>query len=218
MSQSYPHLFSPFRLRGLEIRNRILSTGHDTDLGRHGLPSEALIAYQRARAKGGVGLIIVQVVAVHETARYTSEVLMGTSDAHIAGLPALVPGDPGRGHDRLRPALPSRPRAAGPARRHPASGLCALQRTHRALPHRAAGALHRRGGGDHRGLWPGGAAHGGSRRPGRGDRGEPRLSPDAIPATPSPTGARIASAARRKIACASSRRWWPRCAVTPRRS
>jgi 2,4-dienoyl-CoA reductase-like NADH-dependent reductase (Old Yellow Enzyme family) len=89
MSQSYPHLFSPFRLRGLEIRNRILSTGHDTDLGRHGLPSEALIAYQRARAKGGVGLIIVQVVAVHETARYTSEVLMGTSDAHIAAFRPL---------------------------------------------------------------------------------------------------------------------------------
>jgi 2,4-dienoyl-CoA reductase-like NADH-dependent reductase (Old Yellow Enzyme family) len=39
-----------------------------------------LIAYQRARAKGGAGLIVVQVVAVHETARYTSEVLMGTSD------------------------------------------------------------------------------------------------------------------------------------------
>ena len=89
MSQRYPHLFSPFRLRGLEIRNRILSTGHDTDLGRHGLPGEALIAYQRARAKGGVGLIIVQVVAVHETARYTSEVLMGTSDAHIAAFRPL---------------------------------------------------------------------------------------------------------------------------------
>ena len=33
-----------------------------------------------ARARGGAGLIVVQVVAVHETARYTSEVLVGTSD------------------------------------------------------------------------------------------------------------------------------------------
>jgi 2,4-dienoyl-CoA reductase-like NADH-dependent reductase (Old Yellow Enzyme family) len=88
MSARFPHLFSPFSLRGVEIRNRVLSTGHDTDLGRHGLPSEALIAYQRARAKGGAGLIVVQVVAVHETARYTSEVLMGTSDAAI---PAFRP-------------------------------------------------------------------------------------------------------------------------------
>src|SRR6516225_7956571 len=89
MSERFPHLFSPYRLRGIEIRNRILSTGHDTDLGRHGLPGEALIAYQRARARGGAGLIIVQVVAVHETARYTSEVLMGTSDDHIPGFRPL---------------------------------------------------------------------------------------------------------------------------------
>lgn len=76
----FPHLFSPLQLRSVAIPNRILSTGHDTELGRHGLPGEELIAYQRARAKGGAGLIIVQVVGVHDTARYTSEVLMGTSD------------------------------------------------------------------------------------------------------------------------------------------
>jgi 2,4-dienoyl-CoA reductase-like NADH-dependent reductase (Old Yellow Enzyme family) len=77
---AFTHLFSPLSIKGISIRNRILSTGHDTDLGRHGLPTEELIAYQRARAKGGVGLIIVQVVGVHETARYTAEVLMGTQD------------------------------------------------------------------------------------------------------------------------------------------
>ena len=76
----FPHLFSPLQLRNVWIANRILSTGHDTDLGRHGLPGDELVAYQRARAKGGAGLIIVQVVGVHETARYTAEVLMGTSD------------------------------------------------------------------------------------------------------------------------------------------
>jgi 2,4-dienoyl-CoA reductase-like NADH-dependent reductase (Old Yellow Enzyme family) len=80
---SFTHLFSPFSIKGICIRNRILSTGHDTDLGRHGLPTEELIAYQRARAKGGVGLIIVQVVAVHDSARYTPEVLMGTEDESV---------------------------------------------------------------------------------------------------------------------------------------
>jgi 2,4-dienoyl-CoA reductase-like NADH-dependent reductase (Old Yellow Enzyme family) len=79
----FPNLFSPFVIKDLTIPNRIFSTGHDTDLGRRGVPSDALIAYQRARAKGGAGLIIVQVVGVHDTARYTSEVLMGTSDAAI---------------------------------------------------------------------------------------------------------------------------------------
>jgi 2,4-dienoyl-CoA reductase-like NADH-dependent reductase (Old Yellow Enzyme family) len=80
---SFTHLFSPFSLKGISIRNRILSTGHDTDLGRHGRPTEELVAYQRARAKGGAGLIIVQVVAVHDSARYTPEVLMGTQDDAI---------------------------------------------------------------------------------------------------------------------------------------
>ncbi len=83
MSDRFPHLFSPYRINNVEIRNRIFSTGHDTDLGRHGAPSEDLIAYQSARARGGAGLIVVQVVAVHDTARYTSEVLMGTTDDHL---------------------------------------------------------------------------------------------------------------------------------------
>jgi 2,4-dienoyl-CoA reductase-like NADH-dependent reductase (Old Yellow Enzyme family) len=79
----FSHLFSPISIKGVSIRNRIVSTGHDTDLGRHGLPTEELIAYQRARAQGGAGLIIVQVVAVHESARYTAEVLMGTQDESV---------------------------------------------------------------------------------------------------------------------------------------
>ncbi|TXH35515.1 MAG: FAD-dependent oxidoreductase [Rhodospirillaceae bacterium] len=89
MPQMFPNLFSPFRIKGIDIRNRIVSTGHDTDLARHGLPSDALIAYQRARAKGGAGPIIVQVVGVHDTARYTTEVLMASDDACIPSFKAL---------------------------------------------------------------------------------------------------------------------------------
>ncbi len=80
----FPNLFSPFTIKSTEIRNRIFSTGHDTYLPEGGLPSEALIAYQRARARGGAGLIVIQVVGVHETSRYTEALLMGTSDDCIA--------------------------------------------------------------------------------------------------------------------------------------
>jgi 2,4-dienoyl-CoA reductase-like NADH-dependent reductase (Old Yellow Enzyme family) len=89
VSAQFPHLFSPFRIRSLEIRNRIFSTGHDTDLARGGLPSPELIAYHRARARGGAGLIIVQVVAVHESARYTAEVLSAGSDDCISAFAEL---------------------------------------------------------------------------------------------------------------------------------
>ena len=95
----FPHLFSPFTLKSTEIRNRIFSTGHDTYLPVGGLPSDALIAYQRARAKGGAGLIIIQVVGVHETSRYTEALLMGTDDGCIPHFRRLI--DTG-GHGPLR--------------------------------------------------------------------------------------------------------------------
>ncbi len=77
MPKLFPILFSPYEIRGLEIKNRIFSTGHDTDLASAGLPTDELIAYQAARAKGGAGLIVIQVVAVHPSAMYTSEVMQG---------------------------------------------------------------------------------------------------------------------------------------------
>ena len=86
----FPHLFSPLTIRGREIRNRILSTGHDTTLPTDGTVNDALIEYHRARAKGGVGLIVTQVAGVHETARYTSHLLMATEDACIPGFRALA--------------------------------------------------------------------------------------------------------------------------------
>ncbi len=86
----FTHLFTPFTLKTTEIRNRIFSTGHDTYLPEGGLPSDSLIAYQRARARGGAGLIVIQVVGVHETSRYTEALLMGTSDDCIAPFSRLI--------------------------------------------------------------------------------------------------------------------------------
>lgn len=79
------HLFSPIKIKNLTIKNRILSTGHDTILPTHFIPNDALVAYHQARAEGGVGLIVMQVAGVHETARYTSHLLMATSDDCIPG-------------------------------------------------------------------------------------------------------------------------------------
>ena len=64
---SFPRLFSPIRLRNTEIRNRILSTGHQTYLAKGGLPGEDFVAYHEARAKGGVGLIVVEAARFHAT-------------------------------------------------------------------------------------------------------------------------------------------------------
>ena len=89
-STPFPRLFSPLRLGSLQVRNRIFSSGHDTVMAERGLVSEQLIAYQRARAAGGVGLIVVQVAAVHPTAEYTSHALGAWDDACIPGFRRLA--------------------------------------------------------------------------------------------------------------------------------
>lgn len=87
---AFPRLFQPLRIRGVQLKNRIMSTGHDTTLPTDGLVNDALIAYHEARARGGVGLIVSQVAGVHETARYTSHMLMATQDECIAGYRKLA--------------------------------------------------------------------------------------------------------------------------------
>jgi len=82
---NFSHLFQPLRIRGCTLKNRIMSTGHDTTLPVDGTVNAALVAYQEARARGGVGLIVLQVSGVHETARYTNHVLMATDDGAIGG-------------------------------------------------------------------------------------------------------------------------------------
>lgn len=83
-------LFTPLDLGRMTIRNRIVSTGHDTTLPTDDRVNDALIEYHRARAKGGVGLIVSQVTGVHESARYTSHVLMGVDDGCIPGFARLA--------------------------------------------------------------------------------------------------------------------------------
>lgn len=87
---SFPHLFSSIRIGGIEVPNRILSTGHDTVMAHDGHVTDRLIAYHEARARGGAGLIVTQVAGVHETARYTSHILMLTDDDAIADFARLA--------------------------------------------------------------------------------------------------------------------------------
>jgi 2,4-dienoyl-CoA reductase-like NADH-dependent reductase (Old Yellow Enzyme family) len=84
MSQ-FKFLFSPIRLRQLEIRNRILSTGHQTFLAQRGLPSDELVAYHEARARGGAGLIIVESARMHPSSFSDAPELVVNTDDCIPG-------------------------------------------------------------------------------------------------------------------------------------
>ena len=87
---NFKFLFSPIRIRQTEIRNRILSTGHQTYLAKEGVPGDDLIAYHEARAKGGVGLIIVEAARFHSSSYSDSAELIVGSDECIAGYHRLA--------------------------------------------------------------------------------------------------------------------------------
>ncbi len=86
----FSHLFAPLQVGPVEVRNRIVSSGHDTVMAVDGVPSDQMLAYQDARARGGVGLIVVQVAGVHPSARYTSHVLMADDDSCIPAFTRLA--------------------------------------------------------------------------------------------------------------------------------
>ena len=49
-------LLQPFRLKGLSLRNRIMSTSHAATIDEGGLPKERYQRYHEEKAKGGIAL------------------------------------------------------------------------------------------------------------------------------------------------------------------
>ncbi len=65
ISSPFRHLFSPFTIRGLTLRNRIVVPGHATlFMPLNGLPTERQIQYWLAKARGGAALITTHVTAI----------------------------------------------------------------------------------------------------------------------------------------------------------
>ena len=70
-------LFSPLRLGPVELQNRIVSTAHQTTLVANHLPTDDFVAYHEARARGGVGLIVLEATAPHPSGILTPHELAG---------------------------------------------------------------------------------------------------------------------------------------------
>jgi len=81
---------SAFEIRGVRLRNRIFSTGHQTRMVVDGLPTEQMIAYHAARARGGAGLIISEAARVHETALSDSPAINASTDACVEAYARLA--------------------------------------------------------------------------------------------------------------------------------
>ncbi len=89
-------LWQPLRVGPMEVRNRIVATSHQTGLVHDYIPTDDLIAYHVARARGGVAASFIEATAVHPTGLLTAHTIGGF-------LPAIVPayrrlGDQMRAH------------------------------------------------------------------------------------------------------------------------
>jgi 2,4-dienoyl-CoA reductase-like NADH-dependent reductase (Old Yellow Enzyme family) len=78
---SLRHIMNPIEIGPISVPNRVTRTGHGTGIGA-GTMNDALINYHLAAARGGVGLTIIEALAVHSSAY----------PFLIAGAPGLVDG------------------------------------------------------------------------------------------------------------------------------
>ena len=60
---AFPALMAPIAIGPVELGNRVVSTSHQTSLVHDHLPTDDLIAYHEARARGGVGAIFIEATA-----------------------------------------------------------------------------------------------------------------------------------------------------------
>jgi 2,4-dienoyl-CoA reductase-like NADH-dependent reductase (Old Yellow Enzyme family) len=74
----FPHLLSPLTVGGVQIRNRAFSTAHGTGFGAGGAITDRHIEYHRARAHGGIGLIVLEATSVDD-----SPIGVGTGGANL---------------------------------------------------------------------------------------------------------------------------------------
>ena len=85
------HLFSPITVRKMELANRVVMPPMGTSLGNpDATVSEALLAYIRRQARGGAGLIITEITAVHPSGAVWESQLGAYDDRSIPGLKNLA--------------------------------------------------------------------------------------------------------------------------------
>ncbi|MCC7426656.1 MAG: FAD-dependent oxidoreductase [Alphaproteobacteria bacterium] len=84
---AYPHVFRPIALGPARLRNRIFVPAHTTNFGEDNLPSDRHLAYHRARAAGGAGLIIFEGIRVHRSSLGRKQ---GVNGYEPAAVPAFA--------------------------------------------------------------------------------------------------------------------------------
>ena len=84
-------LFTPLRLRGVELRNRIVMSPMCQYSSEDGLASEWHVVHLGSRAVGGVGLVVTEATAVLPEGRISPRDLPRPPRPPVAARPLLAP-------------------------------------------------------------------------------------------------------------------------------
>jgi len=85
------NLFSPIQIKAMELANRVVLPPMGTNLGNpDGSVSAASLAYLKRLARGGAGLVVTEVCAVHPSGSAINNQLGVYEDRFIPGLKKLV--------------------------------------------------------------------------------------------------------------------------------
>ncbi len=72
-ASSYPNLLEPLAIGEVELRNRLVQTGHVTGMADDHLPGNQLREYYLERARGGVAMIISEALSIHPTSIFGAD-------------------------------------------------------------------------------------------------------------------------------------------------
>jgi len=86
----FDRLFSPLRVGPCTLKNRIFSTGHMAVMLDGHKPSAAMVAYHRAKAKGGAALTIIEAARVHPSGNSGRPAIRAYDPSCIDGYAALA--------------------------------------------------------------------------------------------------------------------------------
>ncbi len=120
----YKNLFSPIKIGNQIVKNRLFMPPLSTNLGKKGYVTDELVEHYKARAKGGVGLFVTEVVTVEPVYVYLPGDMSIHDDSYIEGWSKLAAGVHEYGAKILpqlfHPAymafpLPGTPRLIGPS-------------------------------------------------------------------------------------------------------
>ncbi len=89
---NFEHLLSPIKIGETTVKNRIFMPPLSTNLADKGYVTDELVEHYKARAKGGVGLFVTEVVTVEPTYCYLPGDMCIYDDSFIPGWKKLADG------------------------------------------------------------------------------------------------------------------------------